>query len=124
MLKKTFLLILCVAATLMLLLYYFGASTGNYSITINGEEIHGLQRLAFATGGLLVAGLAMVGAMILVALVLAGASVVLLGIFAFFFLGLLLIFSPAWVPVAGVAIALAFIFRKPKGGAPANKRCW
>ena len=124
MLKKTFLLILCLAAALILLVYYFGVSTGNYSITVNGEEIHGLQRLAFATGGLLVAGLAMVGALVLVALVLAGASVVLLGIFAFFFLGLLLIFSPALVPFAAVAMVVAFIFRKPKGPPPANKRCW
>jgi hypothetical protein len=122
--KKVFLSILCVAAVFTLFVYYLGVSSGNYSITINGEEIHGLQRLVFATGGLLVAGLAMVGAMILVALVLAGTSMVLLGIFAFFFLGLLLIFSPAWVPVAGVAIVIAFIFRKPKGNARANKRCW
>jgi hypothetical protein len=124
MLKKTFLSILCLAAALILLVYYFGASTGNYSITVNGEEVHGLQRLVFATGGVLVAGLALVGALLLVVLVLAGTSLVLLGIFAFFFLGLLLIFSPALVPVAAVALVVAFIFRKPKGNAPANKRCW
>jgi len=108
------------AAMFILFGYYFG----NYSITINGEEIHGLQGVAFATGGLFVAGLAVVGAMILVALVLAGASMVLAGLFAFFFLGMLCIFSPVWVPVAVVAIGIAFVFRKRKGGPPANKRCW
>ena len=123
MLKKTFLAILCVIATLMLLSYYFGASTGNYSLIVNGEEIHGLQRLLFATGGLLVAGLAMLGALVLVALVLTGASMVFLGLFTFCFLGLLFILSPAWVPVAGLAIVLAFIFRKRKDNGPADKRC-
>lgn len=124
MFKKAFLWAVFVAAALMLWVYYLGASSGNYSITINGEEIHGLQRLAFATGGLLVAGLAVVGALVLVALVLAGASMVVLGVFAFFFLGLLLMFSPVWVPVAVVAVVLAFVFRQRKGKNPANARCW
>lgn len=124
MFKKAFLWAVFVAAALMLWVYYLGASSGNYSITINGEEIHGLQRLAFATGGLLVAGLAVVGALVLVALVLAGASMVVLGVFAFFFLGLLLMFSPVWVPVAVVAVVLAFVFRQRKSKNPANARCW
>lgn len=124
MFKKAFLWIVCVAAALLLLFYYYGASGIDYSVTVNGEEIHGLQEVAFATGGLLVAGLAVVGVLALVALVLAGASMVLLGVFAFFFLGLLFLFSPFWVPVAGFAIVIAFLYRKRKGKSPAGKRCW
>ncbi len=124
MFKKAFLWIVFVAAMLMLLVYYFGAADGGYSITINGEELHSLQGVAFATGGLVVAGLAVVGALALVALALAGASMVIVGVLAFFFFGLLLVFSPVWVPVAGVAIILAFVFRKRKGKSSANKRCW
>lgn len=124
MFKKAFLWMVFVAALLMLLAWYFGASGGNYSITINGEEVNTLQKVALATGGLFVAGLAVVGLLALAALVLAGTSMVLLGIFAFFFLGLLFVFSPVWVPVAGVAIVLAFVFRKRKDRNPANERCW
>lgn len=124
MFKKAFLWVVFIAAVLMLLVYYYGASGIDYTITVNGEEIHGLQEVAFATGGLLVAGLAVVGVLVLVALVLAGASMVLLGVFAFFFLGLLFLFSPVWVPVAGFAIVIAFLYRKRKGKGPADKRCW
>jgi hypothetical protein len=122
--KKAFLWIVFVAALLMLLVCYFGVSGGNYSITINGEEVNTLQKMALATGGLFVAGLAAVGLLALAALVLAGTSMVLLGIFAFFFLGLLFVFSPVLVVVAGVAIVLAFVFRKRKDRNPANERCW
>ncbi|MFA6283443.1 MAG: hypothetical protein WC633_04825 [Desulfurivibrionaceae bacterium] len=124
MLKKAFLWAVFVVAGLLLLIYYYGAAGIDYSITINGEEIHGLQEVAFATGGLLVAGLAVVGVLALVALVLAGASMVLLGVFAFFFLGLLFLFSPVWVPVAGFAIVIALLYRKRKSKGPADKRCW
>jgi hypothetical protein len=124
MFKKAFPWIVFAAALLMLFVCYFGASGGNYSITINGEETNTLQKVALATGGLFVAGLAVVGLLALAALVLAGTSMVLLGIFAFFFLGLLFVFSPVWVPVAGAAIVLAFVFRKRKDRNPADKRCW
>lgn len=118
MFKKAFLWVVFVAAGLMLLLYYFGASSGNYTIIINGEEIGGLQGVAFATGGLLVAGLAVVGALALVALVLAGTSMVLLGVMAFFFVALLFAFSPLLAPVVGVAIIVALVVRKRKGNPP------
>lgn len=123
MFKKAFPWVVVVAAGLLLLFSYYGAG-GGYSITVNGEEIHGLQEVAFATGGLLVAGLAGLGILALAALVLAGASMVLLGLFAVFFLGLLFLFSPVWVPVAGIAIVLAFAFRKRKDKSCGNKRCW
>jgi len=122
--KKAFLWMVFVAALLMLLVCFFGASGGNYSITINGEEVNTFQKVALATGGLFVAGLALVGVLALVALVLAGASLVLLGVFAVFFLGLLFVFSPVWVVVGGVAILMALFFRKHIGKSPANRRCW
>lgn len=122
--KKAFLWVVFGAAVLMLLFHYYGASGIDYSVTVNGEEIHGLQEVALATGGLLVVGLAVLGILALAALVLAGASMVLLGVFAFFFLGVLFLFSPVWVPVAGLVIVIAFAFRKRKDKSPANKWCW
>lgn len=110
--KKAFLWVLFAAAVLMLLGYYFTAPGVHYSITVNGEEIQGLPGAALATGGLLAAGLAVAGALALVALALAGASMVLLGVFAVFFVGLLFVLSPVWAPVAGVAIVIALIVRK------------
>ena len=118
MFKKAILWVVFVAAAFMLLVYYLGAAQVDYSITVNGEQIGGLQGVAFATGGLLVAGLAVVGAMALVALVLAGASMVLLGVMAVFFLALLFAFSPVWAPVVGVAIIVALVVRKRKGNPP------
>ena len=121
MFKKAFPWVVFVAAGLMLLLYYFGASSDNCSIIINGEEIGGLRGVACVTGGLLVAGLAVVGALALVALVLAGTSMVLLGVMAFFFVALLFVFSPVWAPVAGVAIIVALVVRKRKEKPPQNE---
>lgn len=118
MFKKIFWWTVFVGAALMLLFYCFGASRGNYSVTVNGEAIHGLQGAVFAMGGMLAAGLAAVGILAFVALVLAGTSMVLLGAMAFFFLILLFVFSPVWVPVAAVAIVVALIFRKRKGKSP------
>lgn len=119
MFKKAFPWVVFVAAGLMLLLYYFGASTsGNCSIIINGEEIGGLRGVACVTGGLLVAGLAVVGALALVALVLAGTSMVLLAVMAVFFLALLFAFSPVLAPVVGVAIIVALVVRKRKESPP------
>lgn len=112
MFKKIFLWGVFVAAVLMLLVYYLGAAHVNYSISVNGEPIHGLQKIIFAAGGVLVAGLAAMGAFAFVALVLAGTSMVLLGVMAVFFLGLLFIFSPVLAPVAGVVIIVALIARK------------
>ena len=121
MFKKVFPWLVFVAAGLMLLMYYFGASSDNCSIIINGEEIGGLRGFACVTGGLLVAGLAVVGALALVALVLAGTSMVLLGVMAFFFVALLFVFSPVWAPVAGVAIIVALVVRKRKEKPPQNE---
>lgn len=119
MFKKAFPWVVFVAAGLMLLLYYFSASrSGNCSIIINGEEIGGLRGVACVTGGLLVAGLAVVGALALVALVLAGTSMVLLGVMAVFFLALLFAFSPVLAPVVGVAIIVALVARKRKENPP------
>ncbi|MBU4117803.1 MAG: hypothetical protein KJ555_03490 [Proteobacteria bacterium] len=112
MFKKIFLWGVFVAAVLMLLVYYLGAAHVNYSISVNGEPIHGLQKIIFAAGGVLVAGLAAMGAFAFVALVLAGTSMVLLGVMAVFFLGLLFIFSPVLAPVVGVVIIVALIARK------------
>lgn len=114
MFKKAFPWVVFVAAGLMLLLYYLGASSGNCSIIINGEEIGGLRGVACVTGGLLVAGLAVVGALALVALVLAGTSMVLLAVLAVFFLALLFAFSPILAPVVGVVIIVALVVRKRK----------
>ena len=118
MFKKTILWLVFIAAALMLLLYCFGGSKFDYALTVNGEEIHGLPGVAFATGGLLVAGLAGAGALALVALVLAGTSMVLLGVMAVFFLALLFAFSPVLVPVVGVAIVIALVVRKRKDKSP------
>lgn len=115
MFKKTILWLVFIAAALMLLLYYFGAAKFDYTLTVNGEEIHGLPGVAFATGGLLVAALAGAGALALVALVLAGTSMVLLGVMAVFFLALLFAFSPVLAPVVGVAIVIALVVRRRKG---------
>ncbi|MBU3937848.1 MAG: hypothetical protein KKD53_09960 [Proteobacteria bacterium] len=112
MFKKIFLWGVFVAAVLTLLVYYLGAAHVNYSISVNGEPIHGLQKIIFAAGGVLVAGLAAMGAFAFVALVLAGTSMVLLGVMAVFFLGLLFIFSPVLAPVVGVVIIVALIARK------------
>lgn len=111
MFKKTILWLVFIAAALMLLWYCFGAAKCDYALTVNGEEIHGLPGVAFATGGLLVAG---AGALALVALVLAGTSMVLLGVMAVFFLALLFAFSPVLAPVVGVAIVIALVVRKRK----------
>ena len=73
MFKKAFLRLLFFGVLFLLLFSYCGASGVEYSITVNGEEIHGLQGVACATGGLLAAGVAVVGVLALVALVLAGA---------------------------------------------------
>ncbi len=118
MAKNIILWLVFVAASLMLLFYYFGASGLDYAITVNGEPIGGLQGMAFATGGLLIAGLAVVGGLALVALVLAGTSMVLLGVMAFFFLVLLFVFSPVLAPVVGVAIVIALLLRKRKNKSP------
>ncbi len=118
MFKKAILWLVFVAVVLMLLFYYFGASRLDYALTVNGEEIDGLRGVAFATGGLLVAGLAVAGALALVALVLAGTSMVLLGVMAVFFLALLFAFSPVLVPVAGIALAIALAIRKRKDKSP------
>jgi hypothetical protein len=122
--KKAFLRLLFFGVLFLLLFSYCGASGVEYSITVNGEEIHGLQGVACATGGLLAAGVAVVGVLALVALVLAGASMVLLGVFAVVFLGLLFVFFPVWVVVGGVVILMALVFRKHAGKNPANTRCW
>ena len=103
------------AAALMLLFYYSGAPRVDYALTVNGEEVHGLPGVAFATGGLLVAALAGAGALALIALLLAGTSMVLLGVMAAFFLTLLFAFSPVLAPVVGVALVIALLVRKRKG---------
>ena len=118
MLKKFFLWGVFAAAVLMLLAYYFGAANIDYSISVNGEPVHGLQKIIFAAGGVLVAGLAAMGAFAFVALVLAGTSMVLLGVMAVFFLGLLFIFSPVLAPVIGVVIVAALIVRKRQDKTP------
>ena len=114
MFKITVLWLVFVAAALTLLVYYFGGPRVDYALTVNGEEIHGLPGVAFATGGLLVAALAGAGALALVALVLAGTSMILLGVMAAFFLALLFAFSPLWAPVAGVALVIALVVRRRK----------
>jgi hypothetical protein len=106
------------AAALMLLFYYSGAPRVDYALTVNGEEVHGLRGVAFATGGLLVAGLAAAGALALVALVLAGTSMILLGVMAAFFLVLLFAFSPVLAPVVGIALVIALVARRRKGKSP------
>lgn len=118
MVKKIFLWGMFVAAVLMLLVYYWGAADIDYSISVNGEPIYGLQKIIFAAGGVLVAGLAAMGAFAFVALVLAGTSMVLLGLMAVFFLGLLFIFSPVLAPVVGVVIVIALIVRKRQDTTP------
>jgi hypothetical protein len=50
----------------------------------------------------------------LVALLLAGTSLVLLGAMAFFFLALLFLFSPLLVPVAAGALLIALFVRRGK----------
>ena len=120
MFKKTFLWAVFIGAALMLLFYCFGGA-GNYSVTVNGEDIHGLQGAVFAMGGLLTVGLAAIGVLALVALVFAGTSMVLLGVMAFFFLILLFVFSPVWVPIAGIAIVIALIFRKRNAKSPQDE---
>ncbi|MDG4475368.1 hypothetical protein [Thiovibrio frasassiensis] len=112
MFKKAFLWVLIVATVLLLLGYYFGAAGVHYSITVNGEKMHGFPGVALVTGGLLAAGLAVTGALALAALVFAGASMLLLGAFAIFFVGLLCVLSPVWAPVAGVAVVIALLVRK------------
>ncbi len=121
MFKKAILWLVFVAAAFMLLFYYLDAAQVDYSITVNDEQLGGLQGVAFATGGLLVGGLAVIGALALVALVLAGTSMVLLGVMAVFFLALLFAFSPLWAPVVGVAIIVALVVRKRKGNPPKNE---
>jgi hypothetical protein len=114
LLKKTFLWVLFFAALLLLLFYYFGASGVDYAIIVNGEQLQGLPEVAFAAGWLLVCGLAAVGGLALVALILAGTSLVLLGAMAFFFLALLFLFSPLLVPVAAGALLIALFVRRGK----------
>lgn len=114
MFKKTIPWLVFVAAALMLLLYYFGAPRVDYALTVNGEEIHGLPGVAFATGGLLIAALAGAGALALIALVLAGTSMILLGVMAAFFLVLLFAFSPVLAPVVGFALVIALVVRRRK----------
>lgn len=121
MLKKAIPWLVFTAAALMLLFYYSGAPRVDYALTVNGEEVHGLQGVAFATGGLLVAALAGAGALALVALVLAGTSMVLLGVLAVFFLALLFAFSPVLAPVVGVALVIALLVRRRKGN-PSQER--
>ena len=118
MFKKLFLWGVFLAAVLMLLVYFLGAANIDYSISVNGEPIHGLQKIIFTAGGVLVAGLAAMGALAFVALVLAGTSMVLLGVMAVFFLGVLFIFSPVLAPVVGVVIIIALIVRKRQDKTP------
>ena len=118
MFKKAILWVVFFAAVAALLFYYLGAGQVDYAITENGERLGGLQGIAVATGGLLIAGLAVVGALALVALVLAGTSMVLLGVMAFFFTALLFAFSPLLAPVVGIAILVALVFRKRKDNRP------
>ena len=112
--KKAFLWVLFIAALFLLLFYYFGASGFDHQIFVNGEQLQGLPEVAFAAGWLLVCGLAAVGGLALVALLLAGTSLVLLGAMAFFFLALLFLFSPLLVPVAAGALLIALFVRKRK----------
>jgi hypothetical protein len=116
--KKIFLWILFVSAALMLLMYYFAVSGIEYSIIVNDRPVHGFPGVALATGWLLVVGLATVGALTLVALVLAGTSMILLGVMAVFYLALLFLFSPLLVPVAAVVLLVALFARKRKEKSP------
>jgi len=116
--KKAILWVVFVAAVAVLLFYYLGAGQVDYAITVNGEQLGGLQGIAVATGGLLITGLAVVGALALMALVLAGTSMVLLGVMAFFFTALLFAFSPLLAPVVGIAIIVVLVVRKRKDNQP------
>lgn len=121
MFKKAIPWLVFAAAALMLLWSYFGAPRVDYALTVNGEEIYGLPGVAFATGGLLAAALAGAGALALVALVLAGTSMILLGMLAAFFLALLFAFSPVLAPVVGVALVIALLVRRRKGNPPQDR---
>jgi hypothetical protein len=118
--KKIFLWVLFVSAALMLLGYYFAVSGVEYSVIVNGRQVHGFPGAALATGWLLVAGLATAGALALVALLLAGTSMILLGVMAVFFLALLFLFSPLLVPVAAVVLLVALAVRKRKEKSPCD----
>jgi hypothetical protein len=110
--RKKLLIGVLITTAILMLLSYFIASTGNFSVTTNGEQMHGIQALGIASDGVLIALLGIVLAIIVVAVVALGASIMLSVALIFALCFCLLVFFPVFLPVVVVAVIAAWLVRK------------
>ena len=100
------------ASLLFMLISVWLAGSETLNVTINGQPVEGLAAAGIAGGGWLVGVLAGLFALVLVALVMLGVSVLLGGVFALVLLILLFAFAPFLLPGVLLALALAWFLRR------------
>jgi hypothetical protein len=88
------------------------AMSSDWNITLNGEPVEGLERWGMGIGGMFVAMIAAACALVFAFIAVAGASMLVLCIFAFVGLLLLMVFSPILMPFALLILIVALIRRK------------
>ena len=110
--RKKLLILVLTTTTVLMLLSYFIASTGNLSVTINGEQVQGAQALGVASGGVFISLLISALATIVVAVIALGASFIVSAMLVFVLCVGLLAFSPVFLPVVISAAIAAWLMRK------------
>ncbi|WP_394779244.1 hypothetical protein [Undibacterium sp.] len=110
LLTSTTLLILAIAAVCGLMAM-MGGDAG-WTVNVNGDTVDGFAGAGFAMGGLAIGVIAAIFAIALVGAILAGVSVMLMGIFAFVALVVLLALAPVVLPVLLLIGFIMLVSRK------------
>ena len=87
----------------------FGASQGQLTVTVNGEQVEGTQKLLVGSVGFLVAGFATLVALGITVLAIAGSGLLVFVALAFTALILIAIAVPFLLPLAIPIVVVAFI---------------
>ena len=87
----------------------FGAANSQLTVTINGQQVEGTQKLLMGSAGLLVAGGVTLAALSIAALTMAGSGFLVFAALALTALSLIVIAVPFLLPLAIPIIIFAFI---------------
>jgi hypothetical protein len=99
---------------LLLLVWYIFDTPNDWNIDWNAEDFDLFSETGITLGGLVIAGMALLFALFMAALVIAGVSFLLVGIFVLFGGIFLMIFSPLLLPVLLVVVVLSIFKRKSR----------
>ncbi|MFZ6657292.1 hypothetical protein [Undibacterium sp. TJN19] len=99
---------------LLLVIWYIFDTPNDWNFDWNTEDFELFSETGITLGGLAIAGLVLLFALFMAALVIAGVSFLLVGIFVLFGALFLMIFSPFLLPVLLIVVVLSIFKRKSR----------